>query len=101
MKRNIINNIDIINDISFHKGNKSYTINKQKIYLCLRDKKTDDYYGDNMLIYVTLHEIAHVLCDEIGHTEKFQEIFDSLLERATQMKIYNPNIPIITDYCQI
>ena len=53
-----------------------------------------------MLLYVLLHEISHVICDEVGHTEKFSEIFDAVLEEATKMKIYDPNIPIINDYCQ-
>ena len=39
---------------------------KQKVYLCLKDEN-NEYYNDNMLIYVALHELAHVLCDEIGH----------------------------------
>ena len=53
----------------------------------------------NMLIFVTLHEIAHCLCDEIGHTDRFNDIFNELLEKAIKMKIYNPSIPIIQDYC--
>lgn len=87
-----------IPSLEFYIGKKSYTINKEKIYICLRDKDSN-YYHMNHLIYVCLHEVAHVLCDEVGHTEKFHEIFDSLLEKATQMGIFNPSIPIIRDYC--
>jgi len=65
----------------------------------LRDEN-NEYYNENMLIYVTLHEVAHAICDEIGHTQKFHEIFESLLDRAYNMGIYNPSIPIIQDYCQ-
>ena len=28
--------------------------------------------------YVVLHEVAHSLCDEIGHTPKFMQILNSL-----------------------
>ena len=94
-----INDRDVMSEITLYKGDKSYTINKQKVFLCLRDEK-DDYYNFNMLLYVLLHEISHVICDEVGHTEKFSEIFDAVLEEATKMKIYDPNIPIINDYCQ-
>ena len=94
-----VNTRDVMDEITLYKGDKSYTINKQKVFLCLRDEK-DDYYNFNMLLYVLLHEISHVICDEVGHTDKFSEIFDAVLEEATTMKIYDPNIPVINDYCQ-
>ena len=94
-----LNKRDILNEITLYKGDKSYTINKQKVFLCLKDKD-NHYYDMNMLLYVLLHEISHVICDEVGHTDKFAKIFEELLEKAEEMKIYNPNIPIITDYCQ-
>ena len=94
-----LNKRNILNEINLYKGDKSYTINKQKVFLCLKDEK-NQYYETNMLIYVLLHEISHVICDEVGHTEKFGKIFDELLEEAKKMNIYNPDIPIITDYCQ-
>ena len=93
-----LNSKNILDSISLYKGDKSYTINKQKIYLCLKDEN-GEYYNLNMLIFVTLHEIAHCLCDEIGHTDRFNDIFNELLEKAIKMKIYNPSIPIIQDYC--
>ena len=93
-----LNNRDILSEISLRKGEKSFTINKTKIFLCLKDKK-DEYYNNNMLIYVLLHEIAHCLCDEIGHTEKFHNIFNALLERATKMKIFDPKKSIDKNYC--
>ena len=94
-----LNNRDILKEISLYKGDKSYTINKEKIFLCLKDEK-NQYYPKNMLIYVLLHEIAHVICNEIGHTEKFHKIFEDLLNEAIKLEIYNPSIPIIQDYCQ-
>lgn len=89
----------VLNELSLAKGKKSYTINKEQIYLCLKDEN-NNYYDDNMLCYVLLHEVAHSLCDEIGHTDKFHLIFEALLHKATEMEIYNPNIPIIQNYCQ-
>lgn len=78
--------------------NKSYTINKKRVYLCLKDEH-DDYYPINMLMYVAIHELAHVLCDEVGHTPKFQRIFKELLIKAQKIGIYDPKIPVIRDYC--
>jgi hypothetical protein len=94
----VLNDRDILSEIKLYKGDKSYTINKQKVYLCLQDEN-DAYYNMNMLIYVILHELAHVICDEIGHTEKFNRIFEELLDEANKKSIYNPSIPIIKDYC--
>lgn len=87
-----------VNDIEFYEGNKSYTINKKKIYLCLKDENKE-YYDFNMLIYVAIHELSHVLCNEIGHTPKFNQIFQDNLIKAEQLGIYDPSKPIISNYC--
>jgi hypothetical protein len=50
-----LNDVKILDKISLYRGNRSYTINKEKVYLCLKDEK-DEYYNRNMLIYVLLHE---------------------------------------------
>lgn len=89
---------DVVSSLKFFEGNKSYTINKRKIYLCLRDEN-QEYYDYNMLIYVALHELSHVMCDEIGHTPKFHSIFREVLKKAAGMGIYDPEKPIIMDYC--
>ena len=94
-----INNRNVINEITLYKGDKSYTINKRKIYLCLTDEK-DQYYNDMMLLYVFLHEISHVLCNSIGHTDEFNEIFDALLAEASSMGIYDVSYQPIQNYCQ-
>lgn len=88
----------MIDQIEMYEGKRSYTINKEKVYLCLKDEK-GEYYDKNMLTYVLLHELAHVLCDEVGHTDKFHEIFNGLLDRAVDLKLYDPDIPIIKNYC--
>jgi len=95
----VINKRDILNEVNIYKGNKSYTINKEKIFLCLKDKN-GQYYDTNMLLYVLLHEISHALCDEVGHTKKFNNIFNALLKEAAKKGIYLENIPIIQNYCQ-
>lgn len=88
-----------LDHLEFYPGKKSYTINKKKVYLCLKDEH-GEYYHLNMLMYVALHEMAHCLCDEIGHTKKFYAIFDSLLELAHEKGVYNKQIDPITPYCE-
>jgi hypothetical protein len=85
-------------NVELYEGNKSYTINKKKVFVCLKDEH-GRYYNRNMLCYVVLHEYAHMLCKSIGHTEEFNEIFDHLLEKASRLGLYNPSIPPLTDYC--
>lgn len=88
-----------VKNIPMYKSNKSYTINKKKIYLCLTDKN-NEYYPLNQLVYVFIHELAHYLNkDDVGHTEKFYEIFQELLEKANDLGIYNASIPPIDNYC--
>jgi len=84
--------------VRFFRGSKRYTINKQKVYLCLYDER-NEYYPMNMLMYVALHELAHCLCKEIGHTESFFEIFRKLLKKAEEVGVYDPDIPPIDNYC--
>jgi hypothetical protein len=95
----MLNNRNIMDEITMYRGNKSYTINKEKVYICLKDEN-GQYYNDNMLLYVISHEAAHCLCPEIGHTELFHTIFEALLLELTAAGIYNPSIPIQQDYCQ-
>lgn len=86
-------------DIKLYKGDKSYTINKEKIFLCLYDEQ-GEYYPLNMIIHVLLHEISHLLnTKDVGHTEEFYRIFEEMQARATALGIYNPSIPIVKNYC--
>jgi len=98
--KNTLMQVDPIADsLNFYVGTKSYTINKQNVYMCLKDKD-GKYYDKNMLLYVALHEMAHAKCDEIGHTMTFHKIFQALLKKASDQGIYDPRKPIINDYCE-
>lgn len=72
------------------KGNyTSYTINKgQEIVLCLRSKKDNNIHDINLIMYVVIHELAHVACPEINHTPLFTKIFIILLKISIELKIY-------------
>ena len=84
--------------ITLKGNNKSFTLNKKETHLCLKDK-SGEYYDYNTIMYVAIHELAHVLCSSIGHTEEWQGIFDVLLDRAHNMGIYDKNIPMQKNYC--
>jgi hypothetical protein len=89
----------IFNNLKLYKGDKSYTINKDKTFLCLYDEN-GDYYPINHLIYVLLHEVSHSInTKDVGHTPEFHRIFDELLDRANKIGVYNPSIPLVRNYC--
>ena len=71
----------------------SYTINKgEKIVLCLRSKSIVEFnktHDLNTVMYVVIHELAHVACPEYGHTPLFKEIFKFLLKESAAINIYN------------
>tara|TARA_A100001015_G_C15025600_1_gene730331 strand:- start:260 stop:874 length:615 start_codon:yes stop_codon:yes gene_type:complete len=80
----------------------SYSVNKGKhLYLCIRDKKTNEFEDYNILLYVVSHELAHIMSESIGHTPEFWSNFKFLLKKAIEYKLYKytnyTNKP--TKYC--
>jgi hypothetical protein len=74
----------------------SYTINKgEKIVFCIRSKIIEEIHDMNTLMYVVIHELAHVACPEYGHTPLFREIFKFLLVESDKIGIYK-----ITNYTE-
>lgn len=67
----------------------SYTINKgEKLIFCLRSKENGKIHDVNLLMYVVLHEMAHVACPVYGHGPLFKKIFAFLVARAIEMGLY-------------
>ena len=68
----------------------SYSVNKgEQLIFCLREKSLDGNLHDvNLIMYVALHEIAHIACPEYGHTDLFKKIFAFFALTATQIGIY-------------
>jgi len=76
----------------------SYTLNKYRVYLCVRNQATRKTFPDNVLTYVLLHELAHALNVNYGHGSTYQSIFRSLLNRAIRANLYK-HVYIPTNYC--
>lgn len=93
-----------IRNVEFRESDSSYTESKKVIFLCLRNEN-GDLYDCNTLVYVCLHEYAHVLDPEISegenHTASFHRIFNRLLDRAISLGLYDPNKPLPNIYCGI
>jgi hypothetical protein len=68
----------------------SYSINKgEELVFCIRDKISRGIHEINELLYVAIHEIAHIGCPEVGHTELFKDINIYLLSKAVCYGLYN------------
>ena len=72
----------------------SYSENKgQKIVVCLRDKTKAPKYpviDKNTVMFVMLHEMAHLMTETIGHTQEFWNNFKRILHDAVQLGVYTP-----------
>lgn len=92
-----------IADLEFYSSDESYCEDKKRIYLCLRDEN-GEYYSYNMLMYVVTHELAHALSEGIDTkhvTPAFRNKFAELLQKAAELGIYDPSIPLVTHYCHV
>ena len=69
----------------------SYSVNKgEKIHLCLRQRMGADetLVDENVMVFVALHEMAHVITPSIGHGPDFWNNFGWLLKQAEANNIY-------------
>ena len=70
----------------------AYSENKgEKLAFCTTTtKKGDKLIDPNTLMYVAIHELAHIATKSICHTQEFWQNFKFLLQNAVKIKIYNP-----------
>jgi hypothetical protein len=67
----------------------SYSVNKgEELVFCLKSKERNKLHNINLLMYVAIHEMAHMACPEIGHGNLFKKIFRFLAEEAIKLNLY-------------
>jgi len=68
----------------------SYSENKgESIVICIRDKAPPyRFVDDNTVMFVLLHEMAHLMTTTVGHTPEFWTNFKRVLHDAVQCGIY-------------
>jgi hypothetical protein len=68
----------------------SYSENKgEKIVVCIRDKAPPyKFVDENTVMFVLLHELAHLMSTTVGHTPEFWANFKRILHDAVQCGIY-------------
>jgi len=80
----------------------AYSVNKgDELSICIREKGTEKFIDDNTVMFVSIHEMAHIMSKETGHPPEFWDNMKYLLENSAEMGIYIPNDyskePV--DYC--
>jgi hypothetical protein len=81
----------------------SYSENKgERIVVCIRDKTPPyDFVDENTVMFVLIHEMAHLMTLSVGHTPEFWTNFKRLLHDGVSVGIYSAvnysKIP--TEYC--
>jgi energy-coupling factor transporter transmembrane protein EcfT len=101
----MINQVDyiILDESKKNSGHTSYSVNKgEKIIFCMRSMKTNDIHDINLMMYVALHELAHVACPIYdNHGPLFKKIFTFITKNAVDIGVYTKidfdNYPM--EYC--
>ena len=67
----------------------AYSVNKgEELSICIREKDTEKFIDNNTIIFVAVHELAHIMTDELGHTELFWDNMKYILEKSSLVSIY-------------
>ena len=59
------------------------------ISLCIRNND-ETFIDNNTIMFVFIHELSHVMTDEIGHPKIFWDNMKYLLEEAEKVGVYKP-----------
>ena len=69
----------------------SYSVNKgESVHFCLRQREgeNESLVDENVVTFVALHEMGHIITKSIGHGPDFWNNFAWLLEQAERIGIY-------------
>jgi len=86
-------NPDTIKETLPNSKHTAYTENKKNMYFCLNVKKDNvesELIDEHTLMFVALHEMAHIATKSIGHKSEFWENFRFLLEEAKLSGLHEP-----------
>jgi hypothetical protein len=86
-------NPDTIKETLPNSKHTAYTENKKDMYFCLnvkRNENNSELIDEHTLMFVTIHEMAHISSKGVGHKTEFWENFRFLLDEAKQAGIHEP-----------
>jgi len=93
-----------IKEIGNMETDAAYVLNKKHMAFCLHNtpdplkSNQSNLEDDNLLAYAAIHELAHIMSDEIGHGSEFVANFKILLQFSKNVKYFdkyqNKTIPV-------
>ena len=83
-------NPDAISESIPNTSYTSYSVNKgEKIVFCIRAKdETAQLVDINTMMFVAIHELAHIMTLSVGHTEEFWSNMRYLLKKGIKVGVY-------------
>ena len=69
----------------------SYSVNKgEYVHFCLREreKENEALVNADIMMFVALHEMGHMITESVGHDEQFWNNFAWLLKEAEKIGVY-------------
>lgn len=79
-----------IKEIGKMETDAAYVINKQYMSFCLPEDTAKTIDNLNLMTYVGIHELAHIMSNEIGHGDEFIQNFEFLLNYAKTLEYNDP-----------
>ena len=85
-----------IKETGFLESDAAYVINKKYMSFCLQDSpffgnlKTTSLEDTNLITYVGIHELSHIMSISTDHGEEFIKNFNFLLNYAKGLMFINP-----------
>lgn len=90
--KRLVDNFDpaAVSEGSATSGYTSYTVDKgAKMVMCVRqDDEAGTLVDKNVVLYVAIHELGHVMTSQVGHTDMFWSNNKRLLKEAIEQGIY-------------
>ena len=71
----------------------SFSVNKgESVHFCLRQREgeNESLVDENIVTFVAIHEMGHIITKSVGHGPDFWNNFAWLLEQAERIGIYTP-----------
>lgn len=71
----------------------SFSVNKgESVQFCLRQREGSDesLVNENVIMFVAIHEMGHIITPTVGHGPDFWNNFAWLLEQAETLGVYSP-----------
>ena len=102
----------ILKETGNMESDAAYVINKKYMSICLvnfcdttKCSNINSLENLNLLAYVGIHELAHIMSEEIGHSTEFRTNFRFLLEYSKNINYYDEilkrNIKLYIDLNQL